>query len=55
MNGVDFGVFIGPEDNTYETLKTRALIGDELGYHSLWVCDHLLCMYDSSASPRLEC
>jgi alkanesulfonate monooxygenase SsuD/methylene tetrahydromethanopterin reductase-like flavin-dependent oxidoreductase (luciferase family) len=55
MNGVDFGVFLGPEDNTYETLKTRALIGDELGYHSLWVSDHLLGMYDSPASPRLEC
>jgi hypothetical protein len=26
MNGVDFGVFIGPEDNTYETLKVRALL-----------------------------
>ena len=24
MNGVDFGVFLGPEDNKYETLKTRA-------------------------------
>ena len=55
MNGVDFGVFLGPEDNKYETLKTRALIEDELGYHSLWVSDHLLGMYDSPASPRLEC
>ena len=29
MNGVDFGVFLGPEDNTYETLKTRAVLGDD--------------------------
>ncbi len=52
---VDLGVFLGPEDTTYETLRSRALICDELGYHSLWVSDHLVGMYESPASPRLEC
>jgi len=55
MNGVDFGVFLVPESNTYETLRNRAFIADELGYHSLWVSDHLVGMYDSPVSPRLEC
>jgi alkanesulfonate monooxygenase SsuD/methylene tetrahydromethanopterin reductase-like flavin-dependent oxidoreductase (luciferase family) len=55
MDAVNFGVFLVPEGNPYETLKARALIGDELGYHSLWVSDHLVGMYDSPASPRLEC
>ena len=52
---VDLGVFLGPEDTTYEKLRSRALICEDLGYHSLWVSDHLFGMYESPASPRLEC
>lgn len=52
---VDLGVFLGPEDTTYENLRSRAQICEDLGYHSLWVSDHLVGMYESPASPRLEC
>lgn len=52
---VDLGVFLGPEDTTYETLRSKALICEDLGYHSLWISDHLVGMYESHASPRLEC
>lgn len=52
---IDLGVFLGPEDASYETLRSRALVCDDLGYHSLWISDHLFGMYESPASPRLEC
>ena len=52
---IDLGVFLGPEDTSYETLRSRALICDDLGYHSLWVSDHLFGMYESPGSPRFEC
>jgi F420-dependent oxidoreductase-like protein len=52
---VNFGVFLVPEDTTYENLRSNAITCDNLGYHSLWISDHLFGMYESPASPRLEC
>ena len=55
MDRIEYGVFLGPEDNEYSTLKTRATLCDKLGYDSLWVSDHLVGLYKGPDSPRLEC
>ena len=55
MDKVDFGVFLGPEETSYATLRRRALLCEDLDYHSLWISDHLLGVYQSPASKRLEC
>ena len=52
---VDFGVFIPPEGNPYSKLKVMAEKTEELGYHSIWISDHLHVMYESQAAPRFEC
>jgi len=55
MVGVEFGVFLVPEGNTYGTLLSRARLSEELGYHSIWLSDHLHGMYSGPGAPRLEC
>lgn len=55
MNKVYFGVFIPPEGKPFEELKKQAIRCDNLGYYSLWTSDHLLGMYETTASPRFEC
>jgi F420-dependent oxidoreductase-like protein len=55
MVDIEFGVFLVPEGNTYRTLLSRALLSEELGYHSIWLSDHLHGMYSGPDSPRLEC
>jgi alkanesulfonate monooxygenase SsuD/methylene tetrahydromethanopterin reductase-like flavin-dependent oxidoreductase (luciferase family) len=55
MVGVEFGVFLVPEGNTYGTLLSNARLSEELGYHSIWLSDHLHGMYSGPGAPRLEC
>ena len=52
---MDFGVFIPPEGNPYTRLKYMTEKTEELGYHSIWISDHLHGMYESQAAPRFEC
>jgi alkanesulfonate monooxygenase SsuD/methylene tetrahydromethanopterin reductase-like flavin-dependent oxidoreductase (luciferase family) len=52
---MDFGVFIPPEGNPYSRLQYMAEKTEELGYHSIWISDHLHGMYESQAAPRFEC
>lgn len=51
----DFGVFFSPEVLTYREIQGMALRTEELGYHSIWLSDHLHGMYESQAAPRYEC
>ena len=55
MNNISFGAFLGPEGITYAELKRRAQLLDDLGYHSIWLSDHLLGMYTEPSAPRFEC
>jgi alkanesulfonate monooxygenase SsuD/methylene tetrahydromethanopterin reductase-like flavin-dependent oxidoreductase (luciferase family) len=52
---LDFGVFISPEGKPYSGLREMAQRTEELGYHSIWLSDHLHGMYESQAAPRFEC
>ncbi len=52
---LDFGVFISPEGKPYSGLRGMAQRTEELGYHSIWLSDHLHGMYESQAAPRFEC
>lgn len=51
---LDFGVFLSPEVLEYPILEERAMIVDDLGYHSIWLSDHLLGMYTELGAPRYE-
>lgn len=55
MDDIDFGVYLVPEGNSYSTLKEEALLSDEIGFHSIWISDHLIGMYGDPSAPRLEC
>ena len=52
---VDFGVFLSPEVHTYPRLRVMAEKTEELGYHSIWVSDHLHGMYGDQGARRYEC
>jgi alkanesulfonate monooxygenase SsuD/methylene tetrahydromethanopterin reductase-like flavin-dependent oxidoreductase (luciferase family) len=52
---LDFGVFISPEGKPYSGLRGMAQRAEELGYHSIWLSDHLHGMYESQAASRFEC
>ena len=51
---VDFGVFLSPEVYPYSRLRFMAEKTKELGYHSIWVSDHLHGMYESQAAHKYE-
>ncbi len=52
---VDFGVFLSPEVYPYNELRSMALKTEELGYHSIWISDHLHGMYEDQGALRYEC
>ena len=52
---VDFGVFLSPEVHAYPRLRVMAEKTEELGYHSIWISDHLHGMYESQGARRYEC
>jgi alkanesulfonate monooxygenase SsuD/methylene tetrahydromethanopterin reductase-like flavin-dependent oxidoreductase (luciferase family) len=52
---LNFGVFIPPQGNAYSRLKYMAQKAEDLGYHSIWMSDHLHGMHESQATPRFEC
>jgi len=55
MVDIEFGIFLVPEGNTYGTLLYRARLSEELGYHSIWLSDHLHGLYSGPGAPHLEC
>jgi F420-dependent oxidoreductase-like protein len=52
---VDFGVFLGLERPSYTTILNDTLHCEGLGYHSVWVADHVIGMYENPGDPRYEC
>ena len=36
-------------------MLSEAMLAENLDYHSIWVSDHLMGMYDSPGDPRFEC
>ncbi len=54
MKSLEFGVFLSPELLEYQELEKRAEKIEELGYHSLWISDHLQGIYNTPKDPRLE-
>ncbi len=55
MAPIDFGVFLSTERPDYESLLQDARLCEGLGYHSVWISDHLLGMYEEPGAPRFEC
>lgn len=55
MPETEFGVFLSPEKNDYNTILDEALLCEDLGYDSIWISDHLIGMYENPADPRFEC
>jgi alkanesulfonate monooxygenase SsuD/methylene tetrahydromethanopterin reductase-like flavin-dependent oxidoreductase (luciferase family) len=55
MGSVDFGVFLGLERPNYGSILDEALHCEELGYHSVWVADHVIGMYEAPGDSRFEC
>lgn len=52
---IDFGVFIRPERESFRELLSEALLVERLGYHSIWISDHLIGLYGSPGASRFEC
>ncbi len=55
MQPVDFGVFLGLERPSYASILGDTLHCERLGYHSVWVADHVIGMYENPGDPRYEC
>jgi F420-dependent oxidoreductase-like protein len=55
MGSIDFGVFLGLERPNYGSILDDALLCEKLGYHSVWVADHVIGMYETPGDPRFEC
>jgi alkanesulfonate monooxygenase SsuD/methylene tetrahydromethanopterin reductase-like flavin-dependent oxidoreductase (luciferase family) len=55
MGTIDFGVFLGLEKPNYTSILDDALHCEELGYHSVWVADHVIGMYEAPGDSRFEC
>jgi F420-dependent oxidoreductase-like protein len=55
MGSIDFGVFLGLERPSYASILDDTLHCERLGYHSVWVADHVIGMYDNPGDPRYEC
>ena len=49
--GVDFGIFTPLAGMDFPSLRERARLAEELGYHSLWVTDHMW----NRVRPELDC
>jgi F420-dependent oxidoreductase-like protein len=52
---VEFGVFISPERPSYRDILDDVLLCEALGYHSAWISDHVIGMYQNPGDPRFEC
>lgn len=50
-----FGVHLPQVGYDYDTVKRVALACESLGFHSVWVTDHLLPIVGSPLEPYLEC
>lgn len=44
MSKIDFGVMLRQQKIEYSEIRDTALLCDELGYHSVWLYDHILGM-----------
>jgi len=55
MVAVDFGAFISSERPGYADILDDALLVEELGYHSVWISDHVYGMYEYMGDNRFEC
>jgi F420-dependent oxidoreductase-like protein len=55
MGSVDFGVFLGLERPNYRSILDDTLHSEELGYHSVWMSDHVIGMYEAPGDSRFEC
>jgi len=53
--GISFGAFISSERQSYGEILGDALHLESLGYHSVWISDHVYGMYENPADPRFEC
>ncbi|RMF92443.1 MAG: LLM class F420-dependent oxidoreductase [Nitrospinota bacterium] len=51
---IKFGVYI-PQDAPYPVIRQLAQAADRLGYHSLWLIDHLIGASVRRDTPLLEC
>ena len=52
---IDFGVFLSTERSSFADLLSEAKNCERLGYHSIWLSDHLVGMYIDPNADRLEC
>lgn len=52
---VDFGVFISSERRSFDEMLSDALLCEKLGYHSIWLSDHVIGMYANPGDSRYEC
>lgn len=55
MVAVDFGVFLSAERLGYRDILDEALLVEDLGYHSVWISDHVYGMYEKPEDNRFEC
>lgn len=46
MVAVDFGAFTSSERPSYADILDDTLLVEELGYHSVWISDHVYGMYE---------
>jgi F420-dependent oxidoreductase-like protein len=51
---IQFGVFLSPELLNYSEMENRARYVEQLGYHSIWISDHIQGVYKALSAPRLE-
>lgn len=52
---ISFGAFISSERQKYQMILDDSLHLESLGYHSVWISDHVYGMYTNPADPRFEC
>jgi F420-dependent oxidoreductase-like protein len=52
---ISFGAFISSERQSYQEILDDSLHLESLGYHSVWISDHVYGMYTNPADPRYEC
>jgi F420-dependent oxidoreductase-like protein len=52
---IDFGVFISVEIPSFNELLSEVKECEHLGYHSIWLSDHLIGMYGRPDAKHLEC
>lgn len=55
MVDLDFGVFLSSERPSYSDILKEALLAEKLGFHSVWISDHTIGMYEDSGDSRFEC